>query len=455
MPETNGGQPERQERYLDRPLPHDAECEQVILGNILIDNAQILPCVENLRPDHFYSPLNRRVYSAMLTLFNESRPIDPITVGDVLNREGSLSAIGGVSTITNLTRGIPHQVNLSEYIRILIEKTVSRNVMRLTTRILDIAHSEEYRGDDLLEYCEQALFDLRQNPNRYEFTTTQELSCESTERVRLIAESGQRTIGLSTGFTDLDERTLGLHRSELSILAARPSMGKTALALNIAQNAAYRLSATVAFFSLEMSKEQLIERIICSECGIDSHRYRTGMLNEEAWERINAFQQCIADSHLYIDDAPAITIPYMRAKLRRLFSQRRQLDLVLVDYLQLMTGQADSREREIAQISRDLKTIAKEFDVPILATAQLNRAPEQRSNHRPSLSDLRESGQIEQDADTVYGLYRDDYYNQEPSTYTNIGELIILKQRNGPTGAINLQYNAETSTFRNLAPMAF
>lgn len=451
MPEVQ----ERREHFLERSLPSHEECEQVILGNILLDNAQVLPCVESLQPEHFYSPFHRRVFTAMLELFNTSRPIDPITIGDVIRRDGLLESMGGVTAISRLAVGVPHQASLNEYIRIIQEKSLARDVIRLTSRLAEVAYSEEQRGDGLLEYCEGELFSLRQNPTQYEFTSTRELTCDSTNRVRLIAETGQRTIGLSTGFTDLDERTLGLHRAELSILAARPSMGKTALALNIAQHAAYRLRSTVAFFSLEMSKEQLIERIICSECSVDSHRYRTGMLNEETWQRIADFQHSLEDTHLYIDDAPAITIPYMRAKLRRLMSVRHQLDLVVIDYLQLMTAQAESREREIAKISRDLKSLSKEFDVPVLATAQLNRSPEQRANHRPSISDLRESGQIEQDADTVYGLYRDDYYNQDPSTYTNIGELLILKQRNGPTGAINLYYNAETSTFRNLAPMPF
>lgn len=443
------------EEFFPRPLPNSYESEQLIIGNILLDNELITQCIESLSPEEFYSPIHRRVYAAMIEAFNTSQLITPIILGEILKKDGSLESIGGVTAITALTIGIPYVSDLTSYIELVKAKALSRQVIRVSNTFVANALSEELQGLDLVNQCEAELFSLSQGSTRTELVNTIDLVATSVEQARLIGETGQRTIGLSTGFIDWDERTLGLHRAELSILAARPSMGKTALALNISQHAAYRGHAVVGFFSLEMSAAQLTERLICSECQINSHQYRTGALNEEMWQRVRDFQARMADSKLFIDDAPAITTSYLRAKLRRLFYVHHQLDLVVIDYLQLMTGNSDSREREIAQISRDLKSISKEFDVPVLATAQLNRSPEQRANHRPNLSDLRESGQIEQDADAVFGLFRDDYYNQEPATYTNIGEVIILKQRNGPTGAINLQYTPETSTFRNLAAPQF
>lgn len=446
----------RSEDFLEKPLPSSEGSEKIILGAILLDNNLIAQAVEELTPDHFYSPFNRRVFAAMITLFNESRPIDPITIGDVLQREGSLESLGGISTITNLTFGLPRFNNIDEYTRLVKEKSLARSVIRLSNVFAGLAHSEELVGQELVERCESQLFELNNSTSHTGFSSHQSLLTESIQRARLISETGQRIIGLPTHFTDYDDLTLGCHPSELIILAARPSMGKTALALNIAQNVAFRGRGVVAFFSLEMSSQQLIERIICSEANLNSHSYRTGRLSDDQWARVAEVEAQTREGRLFIDDTPAVNTSYLRAKLRRLVHDQRQLDLVIVDYLQLMSSiHNQSREREVSTISRELKALSKEFDVPVIATAQLNRGPEDRASHIPTIRDLRESGGIEQDADVVAFIYREDYYIKEPAAHTHIADLFIAKQRNGPIGQIRLQFNAPNSTFRNLAQQDF
>lgn len=441
---------------LDRPLPSSYESERVIIGAVLLDNALIAQCVEELTQAHFYNPLSRRIFIAMVTLFNSSHQIDPITIGEELKKEGSIESMGGITTITNYTFGLPYFPNLDEYIRILKDKEMARAIIRVANNFVKVALSEEHPKEELLTLCEDQLYSLSDRGISSGFQSHATLMGQSIERARLISETGDRVIGLPTYFTDLDDMTLGLHRGELIILASRPSMGKTALALNISQNVAFRGAGVVAFFSLEMTSLQLEERIICSEGNFNSHSYRTGRLDEGEWEQVAQIQQTTNQSKLFIDETPAVSVSYMRAKLRRLLHEHRQLDLVVMDYLQLGTGrQSNSREQEVSGISRDLKSLAKEFDVPLLATAQLSRAPETRSGHLPTLSDLRESGGLEQDADAVGFLYREDYYQNDPSAYTNIAQLIVAKQRNGPTGTILLQFNAPSSTFRNLAPSDF
>lgn len=439
----------------DKPLPSSDEAERVILGAILLDNSVIAQVVETLTPEDFYSPLHKRVFGAMVSLFDRAVSIDPILIGEELKKEGALDAIGGVSTITNLTFGLPHFTNVTEYISTVKDKALSRQLLRTSSSFVDRAMSEATPGTELLEEFQSELFALQGPGEDLGLRPIFGLVEDSVQQSRFMAESGQRVIGLPTTFLDYDDRTLGLHNSELTILAARPSMGKTALALNIAQNVAIRGLGVVAFFSLEMGASQLADRIITSEANINSHSFRTGRLSPEQWTRVEEVRESLRECRLVIDDKPSVTVSYMRAKLRRLFHTYRQLDLVIVDYLQLMTGKGDSREREVAKLSRDLKGLAKEFDVPVIATAQLNRAVEDRSGHIPTMRDLRESGAIEQDADVVSFIYRPDYYVKDSREWTHTADVIIGKQRNGPTGTIQLQFDAPSATFRNLAPPQF
>lgn len=437
-----------QENYLERPLPSSEDSERIILGSILLDDGNIAQCVEQLVPEDFYSVMNRRMFTAMVNLFNSSSNIDPVLVLEELKKDAAPPP--AISTITNLTYGLPHISDLQDYITVIKNKSLARRIIRISNNLVTTSLSEEYQGDELLEYCESQLY-AAGNSQITSFATIRDLSTRSVERAELSAQTGNRVTGLPTHFTDLDMMTLGLQRGEVTILASRPSMGKTALSLMIAQNVAFRGNGVVAFFSLEMGDLSLTDRIICSEANVNSHSYRTGRLDESEWERVRQVRDSISESRLFIDETPAIGITAMRAKLRRLEHSERQLDLVEIDYLQLMSATAQSREQEVSAVSRNLKVLAKEFDVPIIANCQFNRSPETRASHLPTLSDLRESGAIEQDADNVLGLYRADYYEQDPQNYTNIAQLLILKQRNGPTGTISLQYSPQNSTFRNLS----
>lgn len=443
----------RREQYLEKPLPSSDDSERVILGAILLDNSLIAEAVEQLKPEDFYSPLNRRVFAAMIALFEKQRQIDPILIGEELKKEGALDSIGGITVITNLTFGLPHFSDLAEYIKVVHDKSVVRTLIRTCNSITSEALAEEEDADIILDRAEQAIFALAEARTNQSFSRIAPIADRVLARVREYAKGeGTGITGLSTGFRELDEMTSGLQRTDLIIIAGRPSMGKTAFCLTLAQNAALYSRSVVAFFSLEMSKEQLVTRMLASEAHINAHRFRTGHLMGNEWERLAGAIGTLSDARVFIDDTPGISVLEMRAKCRRLAAEQKQIDLIVVDYMQLMAGTAgrrsENRQQEVSQISRELKGLAKELDVPVIALSQLSRAPEARNPPKPLMSDLRESGSIEQDADVVGFIFREDYYNENDEN-KGLAELIIAKQRNGPTGTVKLAFLKEFTRFEN------
>ncbi len=439
------------DQFLDRQLPSSTDSERVILGAIILDNALAAQAIELLRLEDFYSPLHRRVFKAMSALFERGEQIDPILIVEELKKEGSVDALGGISAITNLTYGLPPFSDIAHYAKVVRDKALVRNLIKACNEITTTALSEEDEAGDILESAEQRIFALTDDKMREGFSHVAPVAEQVLRKVQEYREGDSRALtGLSTGFRDLDSKTSGLQQTDLIIIAARPSMGKTALALTMAQNAAVLEKAIVAVFSLEMSKEQLVMRMLSSEARVDAHRFRTGYLTRDEWGRLAESIGTLSDARLFIDDTPGISVLEMRAKLRRLISEQKGLDLVVIDYLQLMSGskRSESRQQEVSQISRELKGLAKEFKVPIIALSQLSRAPEARNPPRPMMSDLRESGSIEQDADVVAFIYREDYYNRETDK-AGIAELIISKQRNGPTGTVTLAFLKEFTRFEN------
>lgn len=441
----------RREQYLERPLPSSDDSERAILGAILLDNSLISQAVEQLKAEDFYSALHRRVFGAMISLFEASKNIDPILIGEELKREGSIESIGGVSTITNLTYGLPHFSDLTGYIEVVKDKSVMRSLIRTCNQITSEALGEEDEARVVLDHAEQMIFALAERRTAEGFSHIQPVAERVLAKVEEYSKRESHALtGLATGFRELDEMTSGLQPSDLIIIAARPSMGKTALCLTIAQNAAITEKAVVGFFSLEMSKDQLVMRMMSSEAKVDAARFRRGILSREEWERLARAIGVLSDAKLFIDDTAGISVLEMRAKARRLAAEQKRLDLIVVDYLQLMGGSRrnENRQQEVSQISRELKGLAKELNVPVIALSQLSRAPEARNPPRPMMSDLRESGSIEQDADVVAFIYREDYY--KPTDENNgMAELLISKQRNGPTGTIKLAFLKEFTRFEN------
>lgn len=444
------------EQYLEKPLPSSEESERVILGGILLDNALISQAVELLSPEDFYSPKNRRIFKAMISLFEKSERIDPILIGEELKMEGQIESIGGIASITNLTFGLPHFSNIEDYAKVVRDKSLLRNLIKSCNQITSEALAEEDEAQQILDNSEQMIFALAEERNRKGFAHVKPVAEDVLAKVQDFAKRESHALtGLATGFSDLDQMTSGLQPSDLIIIAARPSMGKTALCLTLAQNAAIKEDATIALFSLEMSKEQLVMRMISSEARVDAHRFRTGYLSREEWGRLAGAIGTLSETSLFIDDTPGISVLEMRAKARRLVAEQKKLDLIVVDYLQLMSGskRTESRQQEVSQISRELKGLAKELDVPVIALSQLSRAPEARNPPRPMLSDLRESGSIEQDADVVAFIFREEYYAADPEALEedkrNVAEIIVSKQRNGPTGTVKLAFLKEFTRFEN------
>ncbi len=439
------------EQYLEKPLPSSDESERVILGAILLDNALISQAVELLGPEDFYSPRNRWIYQSMVKLFEKGLTIDPILIGEELKKVGQIDSIGGVTAITNLTYGLPHFSNIIEYAKVVHEKAVTRNLIKACNQIVSEALAEEEDAALVLDKAEQMIFALADERTRQGFSHVKPVAETVLAKVEEYAKRETHALtGLATGYRELDEMTSGLQKSDLIIVAARPSMGKTALGLNIAQNAAVQEGAIVAVFSLEMSKEQLVMRMLSSEARVDAHRFRTGYLTREEWGRLAQAIGTLSEAGIFIDDTAGISILEMRAKSRRLAAEQKKLDLIVVDYMQLMSGsgRAESRQQEVSKISRELKGLAKELDVPVIAISQLSRAPEARNPPRPLMSDLRESGSIEQDADVVAFIYREEYYKPSEEN-ANVAEILISKQRNGPTGSIKLAFLKEFTRFEN------
>jgi replicative DNA helicase len=448
----------RREQFLERPLPSSEDSERAILGAILLDNTLVTQALEHLKPEDFYSPLHRRIFAAMIALFEASKRIDPILIGEELKKEGSVEAIGGVATITNLTYGLPHFSDVGDYINVVREKAMMRDLVRTCNQITSEALEEEEDAKIILDRAEHAIFSLAEQKAREGFSPIQPIAENVFKKIEeLYKRDSNALTGLATGFRDLDNLTSGLQGGDLIIIAARPSMGKTALVLNIAQKAAVRERAVVAFFSLEMSKEQLLMRMLSAQASIDARNLRNGQLAHKDWPRLAEAIGELSDTKLFIDDTPGISVLEMRAKLRRLVVEQKGLHLIVIDYLQLMGGgtrRNENRQQEVSQISRDLKALAKEFQVPVIALSQLSRAPEARNPPRPMMSDLRESGSIEQDADVVAFIFRQDYYaksmDEIPENEQNIAELIIAKQRNGPTDTIKLAFLKQFTRFEDV-----
>jgi len=438
---------------VERALPHNLEAERSVLGAILIQNEAYNTAVEVLRPEDFYRDAHRRVFEKIIALAERQHAIDFITLKEELGRSGELDAVGGPAYIASLVDGVPRATNVEYYAKIVKEKAVLRNLIAAGNRILSEAYGADQDAAEILDRAEHLIFQIAEGRIRAGFVSLYDIAQDSVEAIQKAHEEKQLITGVPTGFHDLDNLTSGLQRGDLIIVAARPSMGKTSLALNIAQHVGTHTGKTVGVFSLEMSKEQLFLRMLSSEAQIDGHRLRTGFLRSDDWGRLTSALGTLGQAKVYIDDTPSIGVLEMRAKARRL-SAEHGLHLLVIDYIQLMQGRGrfDNRTQELGAISRSLKGLAKELDVPIVVLSQLSRAPESRSDHRPQLSDLRESGALEQDADVVLLIYREDVYNKEPGENENVAEIIIAKQRNGPTDTVKLAFIRERTRFENYDP---
>ena len=439
----------------ERTLPHNLEAERSVLGAILLHNDAFNMAAEVIDSGDFFRDAHRRIFDRMVKLSERNNAIDLVTLKDELGRAGELDEVGGPAYIAALVDGVPRSMNVEHYARIIKEKATLRNLIFSANKILSTAYEGAEEADLILDQAEHAIFAIADDKIREGFVSLRELAHSSLDTIEKLHARKELVTGVPTGFTDLDEMTSGLQPSDLIIVAARPSMGKTSLVLNVAQHVGTKTGKTVGFFSLEMSKEQLFMRLLTSEARIDAHRLRGGFLGERDWGRLSTAIGTLSEAKIFIDDTPSIGVLEMRAKCRRLKSEHG-LHLVIIDYIQLMQGRGrfENRTLEVASISRSLKGLAKELSVPIVVLSQLSRAPESRSDHRPQLSDLRESGALEQDADVVAFIFREDLYqdkSQPPTDAQGVAELIIGKQRNGPTGVVKLAFIREFTRFENLA----
>jgi replicative DNA helicase len=436
-------------------LPANVEAERSILGAILLDNLSYNQAAEHLKADDFSLDSHRRIYSRMVELAESSRPIDMITLVEELDRRKELEAIGDVAYVSSLVDGVPDRPSIEHYIKIVRDKALLRGLIHAANAAIARATEQSDPAEEILNDAEAAVFQLSEKRIGRGFLGVQEIVKESFGSVDALLQRGQRITGLATHYADLDEMTSGLQRADLVIIAARPSMGKTAFAMNIAENAAINDEKVVGMFSLEMSREALLLRLLCSRARVDSHKMRTGSLWRDDMSKVVHAMEEVAHAPIFIDDTPGIALSEMRAKARRLQQSQRKLDLIIVDYLQLMSGggrRYENRTQEVSAISRGLKGLAKELNVPVIALSQLSRAPESRGgDHRPQLADLRESGSIEQDADVVAFIFREEVYKPDDPELDGIAELIIAKQRNGPTGKIRLAFVKRCTRFESMA----
>ena len=423
---------------LGKVPPHDLEAEQAIIGSMLTDRDAVISAVEVLKDDDFYREDNKIIYEAILNLYSRSEPIDIITVKSELESMGKIDQVGGLEYLAELPEKVPTTANAMKYIKIVEEKSTLRQLIKTANEIIELGYNPTEDVTDIMEGAEKKIFNVMQEKNQKSYEPIKDVLVESFTKLEELYNRKQHITGVPSGFIELDYTTAGFHGSELILIAARPAMGKTAFALNLVQNAALKGDASVAVFSLEMSKEQLVQRMVAAQSSVELKKIKTGTLAANDWPRITDGMAVLSGAKIHIDDTPGIKISELRSKCRKLKIEKG-LDLVLIDYLQLMEGegQNESRQQEIAKISRSLKILAKELDCPVVALSQLSRAPEQRADHRPMLSDLRESGSIEQDADIVMFLYRDEYYNPDTEK-KNIGEVIVAKNRHGETGTVEL-----------------
>lgn len=431
--------------------PHDIEAEQAVLGSMLTDKDAVIEALEVLRKEDFYREDNKTIFEAIFNLYNRAEPIDIITVKDELVTMGKFEAIGGLEYLAVLPDKVPLVSNADRYVKIVEEKSILRNLIKASNDIVSLGYAETEEVDSIMDLAEKRIFEITQKKNTKGYTPIKDILVESFAELERLYNQKTPITGIPTGFADLDYKTAGLHNSDLILVAARPAMGKSAFVLNIATNAAVKANVPVVIFNLEMSKEQLVNRMLCSEAMVDSNKVRTGKIEEDDWVKLATALGPLSEAPIYIDDTPGISIMEIRAKCRKL-KLEKNIGLVIIDYLQLVQGSGKrnaSREQEISEISRSLKILAKELDVPVIALSQLSRAAEQRQDHRPMLSDLRESGAIEQDADIVMFLYRDDYYN-ENSEKKNIAEVTLAKHRGGSTGTVELLWLGNYTKFVNI-----
>lgn len=430
--------------------PQNIEAEQSILGGVLIENDALNTVIEFLEDGDFYREAHQKIFKSMIALSEKNEPLDLITLTNELKKRKELEEIGGASYLASLVESVPTAANIAYYAKIVKEKSILRKLISTATEIVTQSYQEGKDLEDFLDEAEHAIFRISENQVRPAFYPIKEIVKESFKVIERLYEKKELITGVPSGFKDLDRKTAGFQNAELIIVAGRPSMGKTALCLNIAQHAAINAKIPTAIFSLEMSKEQLAIRMLCSEARVDSARLRSGFLSESDWPKMTMAAGALSDAPIFIDDSAAISVLELRAKARRLKADRG-LGLVIVDYLQLMRGRSgvERREQEISEISRSLKALAKELNIPVVAISQLSRKTEDRTGRRPQLSDLRESGAIEQDADVIIFIYRDEVYNPD-SDRKGTAEVIIGKQRNGPTGKVDLSFISEFTTFKDL-----
>ncbi|MCX5704610.1 MAG: replicative DNA helicase [Candidatus Omnitrophica bacterium] len=442
------------EMILDKIPPQNLEAEMAVLGSLLIDEEAISTAAEKLTADSFYKDTHRKIFEAMLNLYAANKAVDLITLTDALKRSAVLDAVGGGSFLTALANAVPTAANINHYITIVKEKSILRSLITNSTKIVSMCFESDGNIAQVVDNAEQLIFEVRDTKaSTGSYVPLKEIIKDGIEKIDLLYQKKAHVTGIPTGYIDFDIKTAGLQSSDLIIIAGRPSMGKSAFALGIAEYAGVVEKIPTAVFSLEMSKEQLVQRLLCAHAKVDAHKVRTGYLATSDWPRLTAAAGKLSEAPIFIDDTPAISVMELRAKARRLKLQQ-DIKLIIVDYLQLMRGttsSAESRQQEISEISRSLKALARELNVPIIAISQLSRAVESRTDHRPQLSDLRESGAIEQDADVVVLILREEYYNPTPDNQ-GIAEIMIAKQRNGPAGiSVKLAFIKEYTRFENIA----
>ncbi|WP_027725618.1 replicative DNA helicase [Tuberibacillus calidus] len=438
--------------FADRTPPQNIQAEQAVLGAIFLEPSAIGAASERLMPEDFYRTSHQRIFQVMLDLSERGEPVDVVTVTAELRNQKLLDEVGGLDYISELANSTPTAANIEFYSQIVEEKSLLRRLIRSATKIVSDGYTRDDDVDVILDDAEKAILEVSQRKRSTAFQSIKDILVEAYDNIEMLHNRKGDVTGIPTGFIELDRMTAGFQKNDLIIVAARPSVGKTAFALNIAQNVATKTNENVAIFSLEMGAQQLVMRMLCAEGNIDAQRLRTGKLAEEDWQKLTMAMASLSNAGIYIDDTPGIRVNEIRSKCRRL-KQEKGLGMVLIDYLQLIqgsrTGRNENRQQEVSEISRSLKAIARELEVPVIALSQLSRGVESRQDKRPMMSDIRESGSIEQDADIVAFLYRDDYYNKE-SEKQNIIEIIIAKQRNGPVGTVELAFIKEYNKFVNL-----
>ena len=433
-----------------RSLPQSIEAEQSVIGSMIIDKNSIAKVMESLEEEDFYRDGHKAIYKARLEMFRNDMAVDLVTLLEYLKSTNMLERAGGVTYITELSASVPTTANLSAYIKIVSDKSTLRKLIKASTTIIEESYNKQDKVESVVDIAEKKIFNIAENRTSKDFEPLSDVLERGFLQIEKLFNNKGEITGVGSGFTDLDSMTSGFQSGDMILIAARPSMGKTTFALNIAEHAALREHKSVVIFSLEMSKEQLAYKLLCSEANVDMLKLRTGALEDSDWENIARATGPLSKAKVYIDDTAGVTVMEMRSKCRRL-KLEYGIDLIVIDYLQLMSGGSgtDNRQQEVSEISRSIKALAKEMECPVIALSQLSRAPEQRADHRPMLSDLRESGSIEQDADLVMFLYRDEYYNKETED-KNIGECIIAKQRNGPVGTVKMAWLGQYSKFGNL-----